>query len=60
MLLQKRIQTQNQTSSLSFRECSAQSTAGLKGVCMTSSECNSNGYADGNCAAAFGVCCIQR
>jgi len=41
-------------------ECSAQSTAGLKGVCMTSSECNSNGYADGNCAAAFGVCCIQR
>jgi len=41
-------------------ECSATSASGLKGVCMTSSECDNKGYADGNCAASFGVCCIQR
>jgi len=41
-------------------ECSSASTSGLKGVCMTSSECNDKGYSDGNCAASFGVCCIQR
>jgi len=41
-------------------ECSATSTAGLKGVCMTSTECGSSGTADGNCASAFGVCCIIK
>jgi len=41
-------------------ECSSASTSGLKGVCMTASECNDKGYSDGNCAASFGVCCIQR
>jgi len=41
-------------------ECSATSTAGLKGVCMTSTECSSIGTADGNCASAFGVCCIVK
>jgi len=41
-------------------ECSATSTAGLKGVCMTSTECSSSGTADGNCASAFGVCCIIK
>merc|ERR1712110_52849 len=41
-------------------ECSAVSTSGLKGVCMTSTECSSSGTADGNCASAFGVCCIIK
>lgn len=41
-------------------ECSAVSTAGLKGVCMTSTECSSSGTADGNCASAFGVCCVVK
>lgn len=41
-------------------ECQATSTAGLKGVCMTSTECSSAGTADGNCASAFGVCCIIK
>merc|ERR1712110_1270395 len=41
-------------------ECSATSTSGLKGVCMTSTECSSVGTADGNCASAFGVCCIIK
>ena len=43
-----------------YRECSAVSTANLKGTCMTATECNSKsgGVADGNCAAAFGVCCV--
>merc|ERR1739844_487658 len=40
--------------------CSAVSTAGLKGVCMTSTECSSSGTADGNCASAFGVCCVIK
>jgi len=47
---------------VSFKQesCSAVSTSGVKGVCMTSSECNnmSGGTADGNCAASFGVCCV--
>ncbi|XP_059087534.1 uncharacterized protein LOC131883941 [Tigriopus californicus] len=30
----------------------------MKGTCMTSTECVSNGgAADGNCASGFGVCC---
>merc|ERR1712241_1475941 len=41
-------------------ECTAVSTSGLKGVCMTSTECSSAGTADGNCASAFGVCCIIK
>lgn len=41
-------------------ECDAISTAGLKGVCMTSTECASRGTGDGNCAASFGVCCVIR
>lgn len=39
-------------------ECSAVSTSGLKGTCMTATECNNLGTADGNCAASFGVCCV--
>jgi len=41
-------------------ECAAVSTAGLKGICMTSTECSSSGTADGNCASAFGVCCVVK
>jgi len=41
-------------------ECSATSTAGLKGICMTSTECGTSGTADGNCASSFGVCCIVK
>jgi len=41
-------------------ECSAVSTSGLKGVCMTATECSSTGTADGNCASAFGVCCVIK
>jgi hypothetical protein len=41
-------------------ECNAVSTSGLKGVCMTSTECASKGTGDGNCAASFGVCCVIR
>lgn len=41
-------------------ECSAVSTAGLTGVCKTSTECSSTGTADGNCASGFGVCCITK
>jgi len=42
------------------QECSAVSTTDLKGTCMTATECSSQsgGVADGNCAAAFGVCCV--
>merc|ERR1712020_188127 len=40
--------------------CAAVSTAGLKGVCMTATECSSSGTADGNCASAFGVCCVIK
>ena len=45
---------------LTIRECNAISTSGLKGVCMTATECNdmSGGTKDGNCAASFGVCCV--
>ena len=42
------------------RECDAISTAGLKGVCMTTTECQGTGTTDGNCAASFGVCCVIR
>lgn len=41
-------------------ECQAKSTAGLKGVCMSTSDCSGVGTSDGNCAASFGVCCIVR
>jgi len=41
-------------------ECDAISTAGLKGVCMTTTECQGTGTSDGNCAASFGVCCVIR
>merc|ERR1739844_97934 len=40
--------------------CSAVSTAGLTGVCMTTTECSSTGTSDGNCASGFGVCCITK
>lgn len=41
-------------------ECEVVSTKALKGVCMTNTECQSSGgTADGNCAAAFGVCCLK-
>merc|ERR1711936_1122060 len=40
--------------------CAAVSTAGLKGVCMTATECSSSGTKDGNCASAFGVCCVIK
>lgn len=40
-------------------ECLTASNAGLKGTCLSSTECESQGgNIDGNCAAAFGVCCI--
>jgi len=39
--------------------CQAASSASLQGVCYTSTQCSEHGgTADGNCAAAFGVCCI--
>lgn len=41
-------------------ECQAVSTSGLKGVCMTATECSSTGTSDGNCASAFGVCCVVK
>jgi hypothetical protein len=39
-------------------ECNSVSTTGLKGTCMTLTECNNMGTSDGNCAAGFGVCCV--
>jgi len=34
---------------------------GLKGTCLSSSECSSEGgMAQGNCAAGFGTCCVFR
>lgn len=41
-------------------ECSTKTAPTVKGTCMTSSECNKIGTADGNCASAFGVCCLVR
>ncbi|TRY72700.1 hypothetical protein TCAL_16183 [Tigriopus californicus] len=39
-------------------ECTVVSDTTMKGTCMTSTECISNGgAADGNCASGFGVCC---
>merc|ERR1712241_848170 len=38
-------------------ECTA--TNGLSGVCLSTSECDGlRGFADGNCAVGFGICCI--
>lgn len=37
--------------------CAAKSTAKLTGTCTTSEDCK--GTKDGNCAAGFGVCCVN-
>jgi len=41
--------------------CTGTATS-LTGICYSSSECSgiSGGYADGRCAAGFGVCCVIR
>lgn len=42
-------------------ECTTVAAPSVKGTCMTSTECASiGGTADGNCASAFGVCCLIR
>lgn len=42
-------------------ECAAKSTSGMKGTCMSTSDCTSGGGTkDGNCASGFGVCCVHR
>jgi len=43
-------------------ECQATSSADLKGMCYTESECKNDkkGTVDGNCASGFGVCCVVK
>jgi len=45
---------------VTFKNDQCTTTGGLKGVCLTSSECESQGTASGNCAASFGVCCFIK
>lgn len=40
-------------------QCTAVSDTTMKGSCMSTTDCSSNGgTADGNCASGFGVCCM--
>jgi len=45
---------------VTFKNDQCTTAAGLKGVCLTASECASQGSASGNCAASFGVCCFIK
>jgi len=45
---------------VTFKNDQCTTAGGLKGVCMTSDECDSVGTASGNCAASFGVCCYIK
>jgi len=45
---------------VTFKNDQCTTAGGLKGTCMTSSECTGTGTASGNCAASFGVCCYIK
>jgi len=45
---------------VTFKNDQCTTAGGLKGVCLTSSECQSQGSVSGNCAASFGVCCYLK
>merc|ERR1711981_704515 len=42
-------------------ECTTTTSASMKGICKSSTECSKNGgVSSGNCASGFGVCCYYR
>jgi len=45
---------------VTFKNDQCTTAGGLKGTCMTASECSGTGTASGNCAASFGVCCYIK
>jgi len=45
---------------VTFKNDQCTTAGGLKGTCMTASECAGTGTASGNCAASFGVCCYIK
>jgi len=45
---------------VTFKNDQCTTAGGLKGTCMTASECAGVGTASGNCAASFGVCCYIK
>jgi len=45
---------------VTFKNDQCTTAGGLKGTCMTASECSTTGTASGNCAASFGVCCYIK